>query len=165
MKKQGFVYMMSNKNRTTLYIGVTNNLERRVLEHKAGIGSAFTKRYNVHDLMYWEKIYGMGKAIAREKQLKRWHKDWKWNLIKEDNDVRNVNLSRQQHVLAGLGHGAISCRNNQHRAVHLCRTGDHIFNIISVTWTINMCIMTNRCFILNMRSRNGQNFCSITSAL
>ena len=85
MKKYGFVYILSNKNRTTLYIGVTNNIERRVLEHKAGIGSAFTKRYNVHDLMYWERIYGMGKAIAREKQLKNWHKEWKWNLIKENN--------------------------------------------------------------------------------
>ena len=85
MKKQGYVYIMSNKNRTTLYIGVTNNLERRVLEHKAGIGSTFTKRYQLFDLMYWERVYGMSEAIAREKQLKNWHKVWKWNLIKVDN--------------------------------------------------------------------------------
>src|SRR5690554_5858938 len=83
--KQGFVYIMSNKNRTTIYIGVTSNLERRILEHKSGVGSMFTKRYNLHDLIYFERISGMLNAINREKQLKRWHKQWKWNLIKEEN--------------------------------------------------------------------------------
>ncbi len=76
---------MSNKNRTTIYIGVTNDLERRVLEHKSGFGSVFTKRYCLHDLIYYESIYGMQNAIDREKQLKNWHKEWKWNLIKEEN--------------------------------------------------------------------------------
>jgi putative endonuclease len=76
---------MSNKNRTTLYIGVTNNLERRVLEHKASTGGKFTSRYNLLDLLYWEEINGMQIAINREKQLKNWHSDWKWNLIKEEN--------------------------------------------------------------------------------
>jgi putative endonuclease len=85
MMKQGFVYIMSNKNRTTLYIGVTNNIERRVLEHKASCGSVFTSKYNLFDLLYWEKIDGMMRAIDREKQLKNWHSDWKWNLIKEEN--------------------------------------------------------------------------------
>ena len=84
MEKQGFVYFMSNKNRTTLYIGVTNDLEVRVLQHKAGL-SKFTKKYNLFDLLYFERIIGMGNAIAREKQLKNWHKDWKWNLVKEQN--------------------------------------------------------------------------------
>ena len=83
--KQGFVYIMSNKNRTTIYIGVTNDLERRVLEHKSGHGSVFTDKYNLHDLLYFEQISGFQNAIDREKQLKNWHKDWKWNLIKEDN--------------------------------------------------------------------------------
>ena len=76
---------MSNKNRTTLYIGVTSNLERRVLEHKSGYGSVFTKRYKLHDLLYFEAIMGMQNAINREKQLKNWHKEWKWNLIKQKN--------------------------------------------------------------------------------
>lgn len=76
---------MSNKNRTTTYIGVTNDIERRVLEHKTGYGSTFTKRYNLHDLLYYESIKGMQNAIDREKQLKNWHKDWKWNLIKKEN--------------------------------------------------------------------------------
>ena len=87
--KQGYVYIMSNKNRTTTYIGVTSNLERRILEHKSGCGSAFTKRYNLHDLIYFESIWGMLNAIKREKQLKNWHKDWKWNLIKGENPQLN----------------------------------------------------------------------------
>lgn len=87
--KRRFVYIMSNKNRTTLYVGVTNNIERRVREHKAGIGSAFTKRYNLHDLLYYESITGMRNAIDREKQLKRWHREWKMELIKEENPELN----------------------------------------------------------------------------
>jgi putative endonuclease len=83
--KQGFVYIMSNKNRTTLYIGVTNDLERRVLEHKSGKGSVFTSKYKLTDLLYFEQIDGFQNAINCEKQLKNWHKDWKWKLIKEEN--------------------------------------------------------------------------------
>ncbi len=82
--KTGYVYIMSNKNRTTLYIGDTSNLRRRFLEHKSGQNS-FTKRYNLHDLLYYEIKQGMMNAIKREKQLKKWHKDWKWNLIKQQN--------------------------------------------------------------------------------
>ena len=85
MKKQGFVYILSNRNRTTLYIGVTGNLQQRVLQHKAGVGSVFTKRYALTDLVYWEQLNGMDEAIEREKQLKRWHREWKWNLIREKN--------------------------------------------------------------------------------
>lgn len=83
--KTGFVYILSNKNRTTLYIGVTSNLERRILQHKSGCGSVFTSRYHLRDLMYFEEIQGMQNAIDREKQLKNWHKAWKWNLIKTEN--------------------------------------------------------------------------------
>ena len=74
--------MMSNSNRTVLYVGVTSELKIRVLKHKAGVGSVFTSRYNLHDLMYFETIPRIGDAIKREKQLKNWHKDWKWDLIK-----------------------------------------------------------------------------------
>ena len=81
----GFVYIVSNKGRTTLYIGVTSNLERRILQHKSGCGSVFTSRYHLTDLMYFEAIPGMQNAIDREKQLKNWHKAWKWNLIKSEN--------------------------------------------------------------------------------
>lgn len=84
--RTGYVYILSNKNRTTLYVGVTNNIQRRVGEHRQGFyPNAFSKRYNVHHLLYYETIPGMQNAMNREKQLKNWHRDWKWNLIKEQN--------------------------------------------------------------------------------
>ncbi len=76
---------MSNLNLTTLYIVVTNNLERRVLEHKSGIGSEFTKKYKLKQLVYFEEGISIEDAIAREKQLKGWRHDWKWELIKSMN--------------------------------------------------------------------------------
>ena len=81
----GYVYILSNYKRTSLYIDVTNDVERRVLEHKLGIGSKHTTRYNLKYLMYYEKLPSITKAIEREKQLKNWHREWKWNLIKEQN--------------------------------------------------------------------------------
>ena len=83
--KIAYVYIMSNKNRTTNYIGVTSNLQRRILEHKCGMGSQFTSKYQLHDLVYFDEILGIGNAIIREKQLKKWYKEWKWKLIKEIN--------------------------------------------------------------------------------
>jgi putative endonuclease len=83
--RKGFVYIMSNKNRTTFYIGITSDIKRRVLEHKTGKGGVFTKKYNLFDLVYYEIIEGIQDSIAREKQLKNWHRDWKINLIKADN--------------------------------------------------------------------------------
>src|SRR3990167_4727816 len=80
-----YVYIMSNKKLTTLYIGVTNDLERRVLEHKLGTGSDFTERYKLDRLVYFEDGVLIEDAIAREKQLKRLHREWKWNLIKSMN--------------------------------------------------------------------------------
>jgi len=76
-----FIYIMSNKGRTTFYIGVTNNLERRVREHRSGAGE-FTSRYNLYELVYYEIITDIRSAIMREKRLKRWHREWKLNLIK-----------------------------------------------------------------------------------
>ncbi len=80
-----FVYIMTNKYRTTFYIGVTNDLSRRSLEHALGEGSKFTKKYNLTDLVYFEKFSEIDQAIAREKQLKNWHHEWKVNLIREKN--------------------------------------------------------------------------------
>jgi putative endonuclease len=88
MKKQGFVYILSNKNRTTLYIGVTNDLQRRILEHKAGKGK-FSSKYNLFDLLYFEQINGIARAIEREKQLKNWKSEWKWEIIEEENPELN----------------------------------------------------------------------------
>ncbi|AMC10140.1 hypothetical protein Lupro_02250 [Lutibacter profundi] len=83
--KENFIYILSNKNRKVLYIGVTSNLLKRIEEHKNGIGSIFTKKYNVHDLLYVEEFNDINLAIKREKQLKNWNKAWEWNLIKETN--------------------------------------------------------------------------------
>jgi putative endonuclease len=77
--------MMCNKGLTTVYTGVTNNLERRVLEHKLGEGSKFTTKYKLSILIYFEEYEGINEAIAREKQLKNWHREWKWSLIKSEN--------------------------------------------------------------------------------
>ncbi|WP_336070742.1 GIY-YIG nuclease family protein [Mesoflavibacter sp. CH_XMU1404-2] len=83
--KSSYTYIMTNKYRTTFYIGVTNDLHKRIVEHQNGIGSEFTRKYNLKDLIYFEKFTDINQAIAREKQLKNWHKDWKLNLIKKSN--------------------------------------------------------------------------------
>jgi putative endonuclease len=83
--KTGYVYIMSNYTRSTFYIGVTSDLVRRVYEHKNGTLEGFTKKYNVKYLMYYENAGTIDDAIAREKQLKNWHRAWKMNLIKSMN--------------------------------------------------------------------------------
>lgn len=83
--KKGYVYIMSNKNRTTFYIGVTSNLKNRIADHKNGVGSLFTKRYNLEDLVYYVDFSDILQAIDREKQLKKWHREWKINLIRSAN--------------------------------------------------------------------------------
>ncbi len=85
LMKPAYVYIITNKWRTTFYIGVTSNLSKRVAQHKIGEGSVFTKKYKLTELVYFELIFGMQQAINREKELKKWHKDWKINLIKSVN--------------------------------------------------------------------------------
>lgn len=80
-----FVYILASKKNGTLYIGVTNNLIKRVWEQKNNFVAGFTKKYQVHDLVYFEQTGDVTSAIEREKQLKNWHKAWKINLIKKDN--------------------------------------------------------------------------------
>ena len=76
---------MSNKNRTVLYIGVTSDLEARVQQHKDGEGSAYTKKYKCHDLVYYEVFDDIESAIEREKVLKKWNRRWKEELITASN--------------------------------------------------------------------------------
>ena len=83
--KQSFVYIVTNKYRTTFYTGMTSDLNRRIVEHMTGEGSKFTSKYNLTDLVYYEVFSDIEQAIAREKQLKNWHHDWKVNLIKQHN--------------------------------------------------------------------------------
>jgi putative endonuclease len=83
--KQGHIYIMSNKYRTTFYVGVTSDLRARVWQHINGEGSDFVKKYQLFDLVYYEYFERITDAIDREKQIKNWHKDWKINLIKSEN--------------------------------------------------------------------------------
>lgn len=76
---------MTNKTNSTFYIGVTNDIIRRVFEHKNNLIDGFTKKYSVHKLVYVEQYDFLTDAIAREKQLKNWHRDWKINLIMKEN--------------------------------------------------------------------------------
>ncbi|MBO5338593.1 MAG: GIY-YIG nuclease family protein [Clostridia bacterium] len=79
------VYIITNHNNTVLYVGVTNNLERRVYEHKNELIEGFTQKYHLHKLVYNEQYNDVNDAIRREKQLKRWRREKKDNLIKSVN--------------------------------------------------------------------------------
>ena len=83
--KEYCVYIMTNIHNTVLYTGVTNNLARRVYEHKNGLGSAFVKKYNVHKLIYYEVGDNIQSVLAREKQIKGGSRQKKINLIKSLN--------------------------------------------------------------------------------
>ena len=80
-----FIYILSNKDHGVLYIGVTNNLVRRVWEHKQKVVEGFTKDYQLNKLVYYEQYTDISQAITREKQLKAWHRDWKLHLITKFN--------------------------------------------------------------------------------
>lgn len=81
MDLQGIVYILTNKHNTTLYTGVTRNLARRIAEHKLHINQGFTTKYHTDKLVYYEAYDRLDDAIHREKQLKKYHRDWKEQLI------------------------------------------------------------------------------------
>jgi putative endonuclease len=85
MQKHYFIYILASKRNGTLYIGVTNDLLRRIFEHKEKKMSGFTKKYAVDKLVYYEESSDVNAAIAREKQLKRWKRAWKLKIIEEFN--------------------------------------------------------------------------------
>ena len=85
MSKQPAVYIFASKRNGTLYIGVTNNLRKRAWEHKNDFAEGFTKRYGVHRLVYYELHEEMTSAIRREKQMKKWNRAWKLELIEKQN--------------------------------------------------------------------------------
>ena len=80
-----YVYILASSKNGTLYIGVTRDLIKRIYEHKNNLADGFTKKYGVHDLVYYEQTEDVESAIAREKQLKNWHRKWKINLIEKNN--------------------------------------------------------------------------------
>ena len=83
--KSYFVYILASARNGTLYIGVTNNLERRMYEHSHHLQPGFTDTYNVTRLVYFEETSSVEAAIAREKQLKNWRRAWKLELIEKEN--------------------------------------------------------------------------------
>jgi putative endonuclease len=84
-----FVYMLASRRNGTLYVGVTNDLVRRVGEHKEKAVSGFTKRYDVCLLVWYEAFGDINDAIAREKQIKGWNRVWKIRLIEKENSGWN----------------------------------------------------------------------------
>jgi len=80
-----YVYILASKKNGTLYVGITNDLERRVFEHRYEIVPGFTKRYGVKTLVYFEETNDVINAIEREKQLKWWKRRWKIELIESQN--------------------------------------------------------------------------------
>jgi putative endonuclease len=85
MRNHYYVYILTNISNTVVYTGVTNNLLRRITEHKSGLNDGFTKKYNVKKLVYFELFEDINQAIAREKQIKGYSREKKNNLIKNLN--------------------------------------------------------------------------------
>ena len=85
MEKQPCVYILASKRNGTLYVGVTSDLVKRVYEHKHDLADGFTKEYKVHYLVYFELHQDMNAAITREKQIKKWNRAWKLELIEKSN--------------------------------------------------------------------------------
>ena len=83
--KQYCVYILTNKRNGTLYIGVTGNLQQRVWQHKKKLVEGFTKKYSLNKLVYYEQTENIYSAIQREKQLKKWKRKWKLDLIEKEN--------------------------------------------------------------------------------
>jgi len=79
------VYILASRRYGTLYIGVTNDLGKRLEQHRQGLGSRFVRQYRIHRLVYVEPYDSAMDAIRREKQLKKWNRDWKIQLIEQDN--------------------------------------------------------------------------------
>ena len=84
-----FVYLLASKRNGTLYIGVTNNLERRILEHKNDLIPGFSEKYQIHMLVYYEETNDIQSALIKEKQLKKWNRKWKLALIEKSNPFWN----------------------------------------------------------------------------
>ncbi len=89
LTKQYFVYILASKKNGTLYVGMTNDLIKRVYQHKNNLADGFTKKYNVHNLVYYEIHNNVCNAITREKQLKKWNRQWKIELIQTNNPEWN----------------------------------------------------------------------------
>jgi putative endonuclease len=99
---QYYVYILASKPQGTLYVGVTNDLIQRVMEHRSGLVPGFTKKYGVTRLVWYERHGDIREAIAKEKRLKRWCRDWKRTLIETDNPY----WADLYPALSGMGPGS-----------------------------------------------------------
>lgn len=84
-EKHYFVYILASKKYGTLYTGVTSNLIHRIYQHKESLAEGFTKKYKIHHLVYYEICSDAYQAITREKRIKKWNRQWKINLIEQNN--------------------------------------------------------------------------------
>ena len=92
--KDYFVYIMTNNHENVMYVGVTNNLERRVLEHQSGLIKGFTQKYNLKKLVYFEQTSSIEVAIIREKEIKKWRRDKKDALVRAINpDFKDLSVA------------------------------------------------------------------------
>lgn len=87
MVKKSYVYILASKHQGVLYIGVTSDLVKRVFQHKNGLADGFTKKYFVHKLVCYEEFGSINEAILREKQMKKWKREWKVKLIEKENPL------------------------------------------------------------------------------
>lgn len=83
------MYILSSKKNGTLYVGVTNDLMRRIGEHKLGLIEGFTNKYKINKIVYFETYTNINEAILREKRIKKWNRNWKIKLIEEMNSESN----------------------------------------------------------------------------
>jgi putative endonuclease len=119
MTKQPAVYILASQRNGTLYIGVTSNLQKRAWEHKNNLIKGFTKKYGVHRLVYYELHQDMMSAITREKQMKKWNRAWKVELIEQQNPDGKGSFERWIPAFAGMSapvraphqHGESPCRS------------------------------------------------------
>jgi len=86
---QYYIYILASKKNGTLYVGITSDLIKRIYEHKNDLAEGFTKKYSIHNLVYFEVTESVESAIMREKQLKKWNRAWKINLIEKNNPAWN----------------------------------------------------------------------------
>lgn len=85
MSKQGYTYILASKKHGTLYVGSTSDLIKRIHEHKNELTDGFSKKYTVKTLVHYESHDDINNAIARERQLKKWNREWKIDLIEQNN--------------------------------------------------------------------------------
>ena len=91
-----YVYILASRKHGTLYIGVTNDLVRRIYQHKTDAVPGFTSRYGVHLLVWFERYDDVLSAIAREKEIKKWHREWKINLIERSNPSGSIFIRKSK---------------------------------------------------------------------